>query len=108
MKRPWFIWLSLFGFIGLFAVLALKQFFQFFKGSFDTSRWVIFLFHSIGLFVLLVMLQGVLFTILVSVFFVEQSAAGYVVQSVFLIYMYFICVFLNLQLYRWAKKRNIV
>lgn len=108
MKKPWFIWLSLLAFFGLFAVLSVKQCAKLFRGAFDMERWIAFCGRCLGLFFLLFMLPGVLLQALNSAVFAEYSAAWSAVQCLILVYLYLICVWLNLQLYRWAKKTELL
>ena len=108
MKKPWFIWLSIFGFMGLFGVLGWKQFAALFHKSFDMTRWVLFLGHSMGLFFLLVVLPGPVLSMLISAIFGGSSGAFAVASCLLLAYVYFVCVFINLHLYRWARKEGLL
>lgn len=109
MKKPWFIWLSLPGFIGLFGLLAFKQFFRLFTKNppFDMTRWVMFCGRSVGLFALS-LLPCSLMTTLARAMFTTGSAAWNAALCVIWAYVYFICVYLNWQLFRWARKERLL
>ena len=109
MKKPWFIWLSLLSFLALFFVMGMKQFYAFItRRGFDMSGWVAFLGRSVGLLVVLVMIPVALLNALISFIFQESSMIWNIALCMLWAYIYFICVFINLRLYRWGKKEEII
>ncbi|MDY3281118.1 hypothetical protein [Dysosmobacter sp.] len=109
MKKPWFVWLSLMGFMGLYIFLVFKQFIGFFqKRPFDMSLWVEFCGRSIGLLFLLIMVPSLVIVTLISAIFSERTLGWNISLCALWLYIYLIGVFLTLQLYRWARKNELI
>ena len=97
--QPWYIWLSIPAFIGVFGFYGFKQ--MFVKRPFDLNTWIFFCLHSIGLFFLTVMLPCLLMSIIFGLTsgFVYEALSG-----VELAYLYLSRVFMAAHLSRWARK----
>ena len=109
MKKPWYIWSSLIGFMVLYIFLLLKQFIRFFqKRPFDMSLWLAFCGRSVGLFFLLIMVPSIVAVTSISAIFSEQTLAWNIALCILWIYIYFAGVFLTLQLHRWATKHELI
>ena len=92
----------------MFGFLSWKQFLGLFRRSFDMDRWVRFLGCSFGSFALLFMLPGGLLSAGIAYMFAGPSVPGMIALGAELMYLYLICVWLNLRLWRWAKRERLL
>lgn len=99
-KYPWIIWLSLLGFILLFAKNSIKI--LLINRSFDIDQWVRFLGNSLGMLFVAVIIPMVLYLLVVNL--IGSSIISTVLLCGFL---YFAPVGVNYSICRWIELNSI-
>ncbi len=104
MKKPWYIWLSLLGFVGLFHSIIFKIFFVI--KPFDFNKWVGFCGKFFALF-----LGAFMAPVALSLLIYDMvSNANVFLGEIFLFVVWFVAyfcgVFITYRLQKW-KQENI-
>lgn len=99
-KYPWIVWLSLLGFILLFAQNSVRILLV--KRPFDVDKWIRFLGNSLGMFFIAIVIPMVLYILIVN--YIGTNIICTVFSCLF---MYLVPVGINCSICRWVKINNI-
>lgn len=95
MRKPWYIWLSLLGFMYLYLLIILRTLrgsLRHEKGTLD--RWI----WAVGV------LFGLMICLMLPTWLLSIALHQTMFEGLILVYFYFAGVFVTYQLYKWKKK----
>ena len=99
-KYPWVVWLSLLGFLLLFAKNSIKI--LLINKPLDKDKWIRFLGNSLGILFATLIIPMILYTLIVN--YIGTNAICEVFSCVF---MYLVPVGINCNICRWIKLNNV-
>lgn len=104
MKKPWYIWLSILGFMGLFVSVIIKI--GFVIKPFDFNKWVSFCGKFFALFLGAFMAPVALSLLIYGMVSNANALIGEIFLFAAWIVVYFCGVFVTYRLHKW-KQKNI-
>ena len=99
-KYPWVVWLSLLGFLLLFAKNSIKI--LLINKPLDIDKWIRFLGNSLGILFVALIIPMILYTLIVN--YIGTNIICAIFSGVF---VYLVPVEINCNICRWIKLNNV-